>query len=246
MAWFKVDDRLYSHPKWLATPPSARGLWVTAGSWVADHEQDGVIPRHALGLFGHRTRDAQALVEAGLWREVEGGWKFNNWTEYQPTSAELSQKRAARAAAGRLGGLASGQSRREASASAKASPDASHGAKQKGTPTRPDPSPSKEVDMGAPKRATQLPKKWTPTKEHYERAKNARLNLESETEKFRNHAIEKGRTSKNWNLAFTNWLIKASEYGANSNTPQGRASDAANDRWDLARRNLAKARGENQ
>src|SRR5699024_6485907 len=156
MAWFKVDDRLYSHPKWLATPPSARGLRVTAGSWVADHEQDGVIPRHALGLFGHRTRDAQALVEAGLWREVEGGWKFNNWTEYQPTSAELSEKRAARAEAGRLGGLASGQSRREASASAKASPDASHGAKQKGTPTRPDPSPSKEVDMGAPKRATQL------------------------------------------------------------------------------------------
>ena len=39
MAWFRVDDHLYSHPKWLALPKGSRALWVTAGSWCAGHFQ---------------------------------------------------------------------------------------------------------------------------------------------------------------------------------------------------------------
>src|SRR5690625_3965142 len=65
-------------------------------------------------------------------------------------------------------------------------------------------------------RAGRLPKDWHPTPEHHERAKELNINIEIESEKFRNHAEEKGRTSKNWNLAFTNWLIKATEYSPNN------------------------------
>src|SRR5690625_4172961 len=231
MAWFKVDDRLYSHPKWLATSHKSHALWLTACSWCAVHEQDAFSPPYVLSTFRHPKRDIDELVHTRLWKQLDGGWKFKDRADYQPTSAELSEKRAARAEAGRRGGLASGRSRREASASASASPDASHGAKQKGTPTRPDPSTSKEVDMGAPKRATQIPKSWTPTKEHYERAKKTALNFKAETEKFRNHALEKGRTSKNWNLAFTNWLIKAAEYADRNQGPQSTADRNAYSAW---------------
>src|SRR4051812_39798971 len=67
MTWFKVDDGLWGHPKWLATPAPARGLWVTAGSWSAANLTDGRIPRHVLPSLGGRPRDAATLVTVGLW-----------------------------------------------------------------------------------------------------------------------------------------------------------------------------------
>lgn len=117
MSWFKVDDRLWTHPKWLATPPAARGLWVSAGSWCAMNGSDGRVTVAILRVLGHSVGQARALVHSGLWREVDGGFEFHDWTEFQPLAAESQAKRAARAEAGRLGGIASGRSRREASAS---------------------------------------------------------------------------------------------------------------------------------
>ena len=46
MSWFKVDDRLHAHPKWLALPKGARALWITAGSWSS--------AQHLLGFEGSR------------------------------------------------------------------------------------------------------------------------------------------------------------------------------------------------
>ena len=61
-------------------------------------------------------------------------------------------------------------------------------------------------------RSVPLPADWRPTKEHIERANHEHLNLTNEVEKFKAHAAEKGRRAKNWNGAFTRWLIQASEY----------------------------------
>ncbi len=103
MSWFKVDDRLYSHPKWMATPHRARALWVTAGSWCAAEMTDGKVPRHALALLGGTPKDAAALVAAGLWRELKTGWIFHEWTIYQPDAASERAKRKADSDAGILG-----------------------------------------------------------------------------------------------------------------------------------------------
>lgn len=213
MAWFKVDDKLWSHPKWLQTPPAARGLWITAGSWCAQHEQDGHIPANALRLLGHTRREANALVNAGLWHESDGGWVFHDWAEFQPTAAELREKRAVRAEAGRRGGLASGRSRREANASPVASPDVE--AKANPVPSRPDPYPttSNEVVRTRAKNHA-LPNDWEPTPEHHARAHETGLDIDREGIKFKAHADEKGRLAKNWNAAFTRWLINAADYAA--------------------------------
>lgn len=103
MAWFKVDDRLWGHPKWLATPARARGLWVTAGSWSASQETDGAIPRHVLGILGGRPADAATLVAAGLWSVTRAGWAFHDWAIFQPDAASQRAKREAESAAGSLG-----------------------------------------------------------------------------------------------------------------------------------------------
>lgn len=98
MAWFKVDDRLWSHPKWLGLPIEAKALWVSAGSYCAMHETDGEISRQTLAIVlpnSRHTRAANALVEAGLWEQENDGYRFHEWAEYQPTKAQLDAERQA-------------------------------------------------------------------------------------------------------------------------------------------------------
>lgn len=103
MSWFKVDDKLWGHPKWLATPARARGLWVTAGSWAAANETDGKIPTHVLPILGGRPADASCLVTAGLWSATRAGWTFHDWAVFQPDAASQRAKRDAESVAGGFG-----------------------------------------------------------------------------------------------------------------------------------------------
>lgn len=94
MTWFKVDDRLWGHPKWLVLKAGPRALWVTAGSWCAANLTDGIVPAHVLTTLKGTVRDAEALVAAGLWRPLEdGGWRFHNWTDYQPSRQNVEETR---------------------------------------------------------------------------------------------------------------------------------------------------------
>lgn len=136
MAWFKVDDKLHDHRKARAAGTAAMGVWLLAGSWAADNLTDGFIPATILPRWG-RPRDAKRLVEVGLWhadeQDGETGWRFHEWEERQPTRAQKLEERAAKAEAGKRGGLASGRSRRQANTKQSASG-------QVELPTRPDPT----------------------------------------------------------------------------------------------------------
>lgn len=135
MTWFKVDDKLHDHRKARAAGATAMGVWLLAGSWSADNLTDGFIPAAILPRWG-RPRDAKRLTEVGLWhadeQDGEEGWRFHEWAERQPTRAQKLAERESRAEAGRIGGKASGRSRREA----KPKQDASRVVEP---PTRPDP-----------------------------------------------------------------------------------------------------------
>lgn len=97
MSWFKVDDRLHAHPKWLALPKGARALWITAGSWSSAQLSDGFVPKSALTFLDGTTREAAALVTSGLWEIVPGGWQFHDWQAYQPTRETVTARREASA-----------------------------------------------------------------------------------------------------------------------------------------------------
>lgn len=125
MPWFHVDDGFHSHPKALATSLSARGLWVTAGSWSSAHLTGGVVPDRVLASFGGSPELAAELVAAGLWKRIRSGYQFHEWHDNgNPTKQEVVRMREIKAAAGRKGGLASGKTRskRQADAEARASP----------------------------------------------------------------------------------------------------------------------------
>jgi hypothetical protein len=121
------------------------GVWVLAGSWCGNNLTDGFVPREILSRWG-TPKDAQALVAAGLWEQAEQdgekGWRFHNWTDFQPSKADEEAKSRLKSEAGRKGGLNSASNRKRVSAQARASADGQAGASSRiqarPDPTRPD------------------------------------------------------------------------------------------------------------
>jgi hypothetical protein len=92
--WFKVDDGFAFHRKAIKAGNTALGLWVRAGSWCAHQLTDGQVPSEVLPLLGGSVEDAEALVSAGFWQQIEGGYQFYGWHDYQPTKADVEEERA--------------------------------------------------------------------------------------------------------------------------------------------------------
>lgn len=88
-------------------------------------------------------------------------------------------------------------------------------------------------------RASSLPPDWSPTKEHHDRAHEDGTDVDREAVKFRSHAAEKGRTAKNWNAAFTRWLMQAADYAKRDAGKPARSMDR---QGDLLREEMARAR----
>ncbi|WP_395695284.1 HNH endonuclease [Nocardioides sp.] len=102
MAWLKIDDHLHDHRKVLkllrAGPgkvdAAPLGLWLLAASWAADNRTDGFVPDYLLDRWDQDATDhAARLVAVGLWElevlDGEDGYRFHDWTDYQPTKAKL-------------------------------------------------------------------------------------------------------------------------------------------------------------
>lgn len=207
MAWFKVDDQFYDHPKVTGLPLTAIGLWVKAGSYCARYETDGALETHKVRTLGAQKRDAERLVEAGLWERTAVGYKFYNWDEYQPSKAQQQAKR---------------EKDRERKAQWRSRRDTARNPSGIRTesvlpdPTRP--VPIKETNNYVvskekrDRRATLLPDTWQPSETHQTKAFNLGLNCAWEADKFRDHHGAKGTRFKNWDRAFHNWLNHAAEY----------------------------------
>ena len=100
MAWFRVDDKLHDHPKvrkLRGHKMACLGLWTACGSWSADNLSDGFVPAEIVHRFDPDESLADRLVSVGLWvrheHDGEGGYLFHQWTDHQPTRAEVERRR---------------------------------------------------------------------------------------------------------------------------------------------------------
>lgn len=97
MAWFKVDDGFYSSRKVLSIPRTRRfealGLWTTCGAWTMKELTDGLVPREIVDELGGTQSQVNDLLSAKLWIEVEDGYRFHDWHDYQPTAKDIKQNR---------------------------------------------------------------------------------------------------------------------------------------------------------
>lgn len=121
MAWARIDDGFPDHPKVIGLSLEAVGLWTLVLAWAHRHHQTvknpGLVPDAVLQRYAGRRakRLASELWSAGLFDNHDGfGWPIHDFCDYLPSPELL----AARARAGRAGGLAKAQNRRSALASA--------------------------------------------------------------------------------------------------------------------------------
>lgn len=82
----KVDKRFYCHPKAVkarAKEPGSISLWLFANCYCRDHRKQGFLTREEALELGTEN-EIQTLVECGLWLEVDGGYEFNDWLDWNP------------------------------------------------------------------------------------------------------------------------------------------------------------------
>lgn len=144
MAWFKIDDGFWAHPKTVGLSGPAVALWLRGGTWSASQLTDGFIPAKILPLLQAETSHAAELVEADLWEVLPDGWGFHDWQKYQPTREQVEAKRdsisAKRAEAGRKGAESRWKNGKNGKAMANAwQDDGKRMAPSRPVPSRPDP-----------------------------------------------------------------------------------------------------------
>ena len=93
MTYFKVDDGLAFHPKMMRLSANAVRAWLFAGTWCGRYLTDGFLPDDALSVVKGSAEIADELVAAGLWDEVDGGYQFHDWCEYQYSKDQIEKKR---------------------------------------------------------------------------------------------------------------------------------------------------------
>ena len=240
MTWYKVDDGIHSHPKFLDVSLAAVGLWTMCGAWCSAYLTDGQITRRQVQRLGGDDTLAAELVDAGLWRETGDGYVFHDWGDYQPTREDVEASRAAARERMRkrrnpdTGKFAPRSEDVRANTERTDTERAENFGVGSSTPTRPDPTrpdptPTARSARKAP--AKRLPEDWAPTDAHRKKAAELGVDLELEADRFRLHAEANDRRAVRWDAAFSMWLSKATPplpgMGARGNANDRRVQDTA-------------------
>lgn len=96
MSWFKVDDQSTFHSKVVRAGNSAYGAWVRMGCYCNAQLTDGVVSE-SVALLIASQRELDKMCEVGLIKKVGDGYEIHDYLEYQPSKADVMQKREANA-----------------------------------------------------------------------------------------------------------------------------------------------------
>ncbi len=236
MSWLRIDDRAHSHIKFLRAGHEATGFWMMCGSYAADHELNGEVPREfAERLAGSPQalrRLSSKLIAVGLWEVSETGWRMHDYLAWNPSREELERKRVDASAKGRKGagarwgsrdatGIAAGNATGIAASNAACMP-----------PSRPDPTSPREREKDLPsgdvktptaksassaKRGERLPENWQASPELLAKLRSKfKVDAAAAVDRFKNHwlaASGRNATKLDWNRAFENWVDEDTSRG---------------------------------
>ena len=99
MAWGRMDDKFHRNPKVRGLRRSrggreALGVWVFWWSWCLDDPGlTGFVPVEELSDSDERS--AKLLCDAGLWESADGGYRFHDFSKYNPSRLKLDAKKTA-------------------------------------------------------------------------------------------------------------------------------------------------------
>ena len=110
MAWARIDDNFFSHPKVRKAGKDAVILYLAALCHSNCYVTEGFIADDVLELIGIQSfqndpkPSADKLTECGLFIRVEGGYQIHDFLEYNYSRQQINDIKAKRAEAGRQGG----------------------------------------------------------------------------------------------------------------------------------------------
>jgi hypothetical protein len=104
LPWVRLDTQFAMNPKVLALVADKKWraivVHVASLGYAGAHGTDGFLPALCLPHIHSTKKDAEDLVEVGLWNPAPGGWEINGWSEFQQSSDETAaRKKKAQAAA---------------------------------------------------------------------------------------------------------------------------------------------------
>lgn len=103
VAWVRLDDNFFSHPKAVSAGRDARDLFLAGMCFCNRGLTDGFIPGEALRRLAadaevdNAPALAAKLVEVGLWEATDGGYRIHQYLDYQPSKERVEAERAANA-----------------------------------------------------------------------------------------------------------------------------------------------------
>ncbi len=105
--WVCLSTSFYDNPKVLKLAHSkqfkALHVYVCSLAWSGKHVTEGDVPAYALPFVSGTRKEANVLVEAGLWLILPDldGWYINDWDTYQMPITEIETRREKRRQDGR-------------------------------------------------------------------------------------------------------------------------------------------------
>lgn len=117
MAWVRIDDQFYDHPRWATAPGDSIALWLAAMAWCNRNDSfGGFIPSPKLaGLVAVKNVKATCtdLVQRGAFTADNDGYWITSYEEYQQNE-RVKAIREARSEAGKKGAKARWKQKDEA------------------------------------------------------------------------------------------------------------------------------------
>jgi hypothetical protein len=96
MAWFKLNDEMPEHPKFVRAGVEAGWLYVCGLAYASRLLTDGFIPEGVvsrLSAVRNARREAEALVAAGLWERAADGFQIHDYLEHQESAERVRGRR---------------------------------------------------------------------------------------------------------------------------------------------------------
>lgn len=97
LPWVRMDTQWPHNPKFLMLAEDGKWRAITvywaALAWSGAQGQCGFVPYFALSQIHATRKQAQELLEVGLWDAAEGGWSIHDFADHQPSHEEHERRR---------------------------------------------------------------------------------------------------------------------------------------------------------
>ena len=110
MAWARIDDNFFNHPKVRKAGKDAVIFHMAALCHCNSFTTDGFISDDTLELIAAQAFQrkanglAEVLVECELWDRIEGGYQIHDYLEYNYSKQQVNEIKTKRSEAGKQGG----------------------------------------------------------------------------------------------------------------------------------------------